>query len=288
MGQAYQEEVGENLNYCLQSTPYMFRGRGPISFGDSELKDSISFIGAAQSFGVWCEFPYPVLVANALSMRCFNLAHGGAGPRAFLLDPRLVEDVNKTRACVIQVMSGRSTANRYMKQHQGTCVVTLTHPNFEAEKILSHTAWAKLFAHLSTQEREALAQESISDYLESYRELKQRLKVPLILLWISSRSPDYTKDFSNCSRMLGSFPHLIDREVWNSLSDIFENRVIAHSERFMTRPLWSQTKERKFEVTRSWGTIKCYDPSYTQPYLHILAAQKLLDKIHELNIPLGV
>ena len=138
MGQAYQDEVGDNLDYHLQQTPYGFRVRGPINFQDTSLENSISFIGAAQPFGVWCEFPYPTLVANALSPNCFNLGHGGAGPRAFLSDPRVIHDLNKTKACVVQVMSGRSVGNRYMKQHNGTCVVTLQHPHLPSEKLLAH------------------------------------------------------------------------------------------------------------------------------------------------------
>ena len=284
MGQAYQDEVGDNLDYNLQQTPYGFRVRGPIDFGDTSLDNSISFIGAAQPFGVWCEFPYPTLVANALSLNCFNLGHGGAGPRAFLSDPRVIHDINKTKACVVQVMSGRSVGNRYMKQHNGTCVVTLQHPSLPSEKLLSHAAWVKLFPALSESERQALAQESLDTFLEEYKEHRNKLTVPLILLWISARSPNYDKTYANPTKMLGGFPHLIDTHAWDSLCTLFEHRVMACSNSFINRPLWSQNKRKTFAISRSWGRLDSYDASYAHPYLHVLAAQRLLDKINEINI----
>ncbi|MCP9841801.1 hypothetical protein KBY93_14335 [Synechococcus sp. J7-Johnson] len=284
MGQAYQDEVGDSLDYHLQSTPYGFRARGPLSFDDESLKNSVSFIGAAQAFGVWCEFPFPKLVANALSLNCLNLGHGGAGPRAFLLNPRVIDDINKTKACVIQVMSGRSVGNRYMKQHDGTCVVTLQHPSLPPEKLLAHSAWAKLFPILSEDERQMLAEESVNTFLEEYKELRDRLAVPLILLWVSTRLPSYNRTYDNCREMLGEFPHLIDIDTWESLCNLFEHRVMACSKDFINRPLWSQKKRETFAVTRSWGMIDSFDASYTHPYLHVLAAQKLLDKIHEIDI----
>ena len=284
MGQAYQDEVGDNLDYHLHETPSGFRVRGPINFDDTSLKNSISFIGAAQPFGVWCEFPYPTLVANALSLNCFNLGHGGAGPKAFLLDPRVINDINKTKACVVQVMSGRSVGNRYMKQHNGTCVVTLQHPHLPSEKLLSHAAWAKLFPVLSVNERQALAEESLNTYLEEYKELRSKLTVPLILLWISARSPNYNKTYDNPAKMLGGFPHFIDTGVWDSLCNLFEHRIMAYSNNFINRPLWSQNKGKNFEIIRPWGRLDSYNASYAHPYLHILASQRLLDKVNEINI----
>jgi hypothetical protein len=181
-------------------------------------------------------------------------------------------------------MSGRSVGNRYMKQHNGTCVVTLQHPHIPSEKLLAHAAWAKLFPVLSESERQELAEESLNTYLEEYKELRNKLTVPLILLWISARSPDYNKTYANPAKMLGGFPHLIDTHAWDSLCTLFEHRVMACSDSFINRPLWSQNKGKTFAISRSWGSLNSYDASYAHPYLHVLASQRLLDKIHEINI----
>ena len=166
-------------------------------------------------------------------------------------------------------MSGRSVGNRYMKQHNGTCVVTLQHPHIPSEKLLSHAAWAKPFPVLSVNERQALAEESLNIYLEEYKELRSKLTVPLILLWISARSPNHNKTYDNPAKMLGEFPHFVDTGIRVSLCNLIEHRVIMYSNNFINRPLWSQNKSKKFEIIRPWGRLYSYDASYAHPYLHI-------------------
>lgn len=283
MATGYQDEVGSFVNYENTLTPYGFVVRGPIQFDDESLSRSISFLGAAQSFGVWCEYPFPCLVANALSLKSFNLGHAGAGPLAFL-DPSVTEAVNQTKLCVIQVMSGRSVSNRYMQQTAGAARVKLMHPKLDEQVLLAHEAYAKLLPIISREEMESIVNESLDTYISQYQELAVQIKVPKILLWISSRKPDYKRVFTDVNKLLNSFPHFINETVYNKISSFFEHNVFVASSQFMNRPLWSESTQKEYSVNRSWGTIKSYGRHYSHPYLHILASQKILEKIGDMGI----
>jgi hypothetical protein len=283
MTTGYQDEVFNEIDYKLVETPFGFHSRSPICLGDHSLSQSISFLGAAQTLGVWCEFPFPTLVANALSVRPLNLGHAGAGPRAFL-NKDIIDCVNKTKLCIIQVMSGRSTSNRFMRQTHGAARVRLMHPQCESSVMLGHLAYAEIFPHLSQQEMRDLVNESLHNYLDEYKELDNLIRVPKILLWISSRSPYYNRTWDNVDSLLGKFPHLIDEPTWQTMCSIFPNHVEAVSSDFIKRPLWSERHQKNFTIARRWGEVKTYGPHYAHPRIHILAANNLLDKVRELDI----
>lgn len=283
MASGYQDEVGSYINYNNVKTPFGFTVRGPLALDSGSLSNSISFIGAAQSYGVWCEYPFPLLVSNALSLQCLNLGHAGAGPLAFL-NPKIIDLVNQTKLCVVQVMSGRSVSNRYMQKVAGAARVLLKHPDLKEESLLAHVAYAKLHPLLSTEDMKALIDESLQTYLLQYQQLEQLISVPKILLWISTRKPNYERKYNDINKILGSFPHLIDQSVFDKLSCMFDHQVMAVTDRFSSRPLWSQSKQRTYSLDRAWGKIDKYSKHYPHPYLHVLAAQKILEKISEMRI----
>lgn len=283
MALGYQEEVGDFINYNNTLSPFGFYTRGPIYLQDKILENSISFLGAAQTYGTWCEYPFPWLVANGLSLNCFNLGHAGAGPRAFL-NPDIIKAINKTKFCIIQVMSGRSVSNRYMKQVAGAARVRLNHPLLPEETLLAHVAYAKLLNILSHTEMEDLISESIVNLLNEYKQLSQLITVPKLLLWISSRHPKYKRNYDSVGGLLGSFPHLIDEPTYQKMASLFTHSLIVASDKLIDRPLWSETKMTNFTVERPWGKIERYSRHYSHPYLHVLAAQMILEKIHEIAV----
>jgi hypothetical protein len=92
--------------YALPGVPFTLRGpywplEGPTP--------QISFIGAAQTFGTFSKYPFANLLGDMVSARVLNLGTGGAGPETYLNKPRLLELVNASSLCVVQVMSGRAS-----------------------------------------------------------------------------------------------------------------------------------------------------------------------------------
>jgi hypothetical protein len=72
-------------------------------------------IGAAQTFGCFCEKPYPILLQERLSFGALNLGLCLRSPRFFIKDSVLMKYINDARFVIVQVMSGRSEDNSLFK-----------------------------------------------------------------------------------------------------------------------------------------------------------------------------
>ena len=284
MNDIYQKEVAGVIDYNLRDTPYGFRMRGPYKADGTWIRNAISFIGAAQTFGHFVNTPFPTLVSEAFSANPFNAGVSGAGPDLFTLNERLIDDINQTKLCVIQVMSGRSIHNRYFRTNVGASIGTLHLKDIKKENIQGHDAFAILRQELSQSELEEVVLETIENYTNAYRALCDKIKVTKVLLWISTREPKYDRDFRYTNSFLGEFPHLVDDVTLAKISTYCDATVHVQSRLGIGRPLWDSEKGEPYVVDRSWGRIDAYSPMYSDPYLHLTAAASLVTKIHELDV----
>lgn len=284
MSRTYQNEVANIIDYRLADTPYGFPVRSPYKPDDTWLENAVSFLGAAQTLGHLVHSPFPALVGQALSLNALNLGVAGAGPEFFASNERLIEDVNKTKCCVVQVMSGRSSSNRYFKQLNNTSVGRLETPTTVREKIQGHNAFAILRQELSQEELQEVINETLENYAASYADLSAKIRVPKILLWISVRKPRYDRDFTSSSGLLGDFPQLVDDKTLEKLAPGFDETVTAVSQIGLGRKLWDPARGEAFVVERAWGKLVKYDSLYSDPYLHLKAAEALVEKIVEMGV----
>ena len=118
-GLFYQTEAYHIVDYELWRLPgsdEYFRGP-QMSF---RPQNYVAFVGAAQTFGAFCRYPFVNLVAERTGHAVVNLGIGGAGPNRFLEDPTLMGVINSARLVVVQVMSGRSVGNGRYENLRGT------------------------------------------------------------------------------------------------------------------------------------------------------------------------
>ncbi len=109
--QARDVEVVDYRMTELAGTGLMVRGPVP----DLSRGDHITCIGAAQTFGCFCEHPYPDLLGRALDRPVLNLGFGGIGPGFVLRRPELIDIANKGALTVVQVLSGRVQPNMFFE-----------------------------------------------------------------------------------------------------------------------------------------------------------------------------
>src|SRR5688572_6739549 len=108
---SYQERDYEIIDYEVFRVPMHggeLRGPAPRTLAPGEY---FTCVGAAQTFGCFCEQPYPALLSERLGLPVLNFGFAGAGPRFFLKYPVLLKYINAGRFAVVQVMSGRSEDN---------------------------------------------------------------------------------------------------------------------------------------------------------------------------------
>ncbi len=213
--------------YALGDTGLQFRGPPPPSL---ERGAYFACLGAAQTFGCFCEQSFPDLLARDLDLPALNLGYGGAGPEFFLGQDSLLPYLNNARFVILQVMSGRSQSNSYYSCN-GLEYVTLRdggqkmgamaafrqllhdpHPRTPLS-CLPQRVRARL-ANLRARPRaRALVAEIRAAWIASSLALLDRIEVPVVLLWYSKRPPERADDFSKARRLLGEYPHLITPEI---------------------------------------------------------------------------
>ena len=193
--------------------------RGPIP--DSMEPGSYCVaVGAAQTFGRFCEQPYPKLLADAIGLPVINMGVAGAGPEYFLTDRHLIECMIRARFVILQVMSATSQSNStYECGGLSTCTLRRDGRHLPIgavfEELLAggHPALAALplparvrrkignLAH--RRSARALVAELRAGWVASSLELLRRIEAPVVLLWFSKRSPAYRESYASRRKLFG-------------------------------------------------------------------------------------
>lgn len=292
----YQEadwEVVDYHIYCLdeavidRQTNAAFLVRGPKP---ENLQKGQYFvcIGAAQTFGRFCEKPFPNLLQEKLGISGLNLGRGGAGPSFFSQEnARLMEYINRARFAIVQVMSGRSASNSlfeskglgyYIKKSDGSSCIG------------ADDAFKELLSHSNKQYVKRIVAETRMNWIESYQELLEQIKIPKILLWLSVRKPRYLEHYYNVYSLFGKFPQLVNKETVDRVKKYCDYYVECVSSREMPQPLINRFTGKPTAVEDKWGggtwSENWYYPS---PEMHIDAANALekvinIKKMEQLSV----
>ena len=206
---SYQERDREIIDYeefSLPRTPYQLRGPAPKTLAPGEY---FTCVGAAQTFGCFCEQPYPALLADRLDLPALNLGLAGAGPRLFLQDEDLLRYVNRGRFAVVQVLSGRSEENsEFSNVGRGLLTRRST-----GQEIRPEPAYAELIANESPDTVEAIVAETRANWTRSFSRLLEAIQVPTILHWFSQRPPDYEQSLSDVDALFSQYPQMVNRAM---------------------------------------------------------------------------
>jgi hypothetical protein len=207
----------------------------------------IAYIGASQTFGRYCQEPYPHLLEKRLNMGTLNFGIGGKGPTYFLRNKIILEAVNKAELVIIQVLSGRSISNSVFESRDGGMHGIRL---IDGKKMRSDYAFSELISGkdnrgLSREFMENLVKETRENYVSATIEFLKAIQPPKVLLWLSTRTPEYKeiygltpyhkfrKGFSTVleqlshgrvgffrrytttpfNNLLAEFPHLVNREM---------------------------------------------------------------------------
>ena len=266
--------------YQLPGVRPMLRGPRPPNL--SNIDRMISFVGAAQTFGVMCRHPFPALLGSMLAREVLNLGIGGAGPRTFLAPAsrRILEYVNKSQVCVVQVMSGRGEENGLLVNPGGGHKLRWrTDPADTPLRTSAHLYEEMIRKHDSARVLE-IVEETRRNWIESYRALAAEIHVPKILLWISTRRPGYELSTSSVHGIFGGFPQMVNEDMLATISPWFDRVAEVTSKEGMPAPLWSRFTGLPIRVKRGAATVAS-NKYYPSPQMHMRAAQALEPLLRE-------
>jgi hypothetical protein len=281
MAAEYQEPDWRVVDYevfCLDSQirdasrdlPLRIRGPRPPSLAKG---DYFVCLGAAQTFGRFCARPFPTILQERLSLSALNISHGGAGPSFFSRGgPRLLDYLNGARFVVIQVMSGRSEGNslfesggvgHYTRRSDGAQIGC-----DEAFEDLLRTAPRTVIARI--------VEETRRNWLGSYRTILDKVTVPTVLFWFSTRRPRYRPTFDSLNGLFNAFPQLVNKGMVRSLRAKCEYFASCVSRRGLPQKLVDRWTGEAVTIRDPW-TASAWDSNwyYPSPEMHSDAANAL-------------
>lgn len=253
----YYQELDTSFDYQLFDIEgRIIRGPKP----DFSLP-YFSCVGSAQTFGRFCEDPYPSLLSKKLGVECLNLGKGGATPENFVDDLSFIKNVSvNSRFTILQIMSARSISNSFFSSNTDT----------------TRKKWAALLANNPNNLLPAI-KEIRTKYIGYMTKLLEELPKPTILFYFSSRKPEYEICFNKVNSIWGNFPQLVDANTIAEILPFADHYVELVSTEGLPQklPQW---------VPRIHGGSMNLNSYYPSPEMHQQAAEILHKKICCLNI----
>ena len=220
--------------YSLDGIPNK-RFRGPAI---DPAAPFIACVGAAQTFGRFTDRPFSQILGERLHTQVLNLGVGGAGPRLFL-KKEFLDWINRARLVIVQVLSGRSESNSFFDNNEAGMLHGIRladNAKMRFDRFLEDLIRAGNLADV----RRALA-ETRQNYVANMVELLSSIHRPKILLWLSTRGPDYEEKLSSAWGALGAFPHLVNRSMIDQLKPHADRYVEIVSQSGLPQTLWPAT-----------------------------------------------
>ena len=249
-----------------------FRGPCPVRL---EAEDKLTFIGAAQTFGRFTRTPFPTIVGSLCSMDVLNLGYAGAGPSLFLAHPALLDTASKSRAVIIQVMSGRSCSNSAFEALDGR---NRLRRRSDGQVMTDGPAYRWALETLGRDTCLQLVRESQARWLEEMIRLADSIATRKILFWFATRETAFEPEPRTFKTLMGEFPHLISTEMIAELTPMFDAVVKCVSTRGLPQPLHDRMTGKPAEVTFV-GTARTENRYYPSPAMHLDAAMALAPHI---------
>jgi len=282
MSKVYQMQGFDAIDYHLCSLPGLgghFRGPYPGELIDNQF---VACVGAAQTFGVFCRFPFPAQLEERIGLRCVNMGIGGAGPEAFFRPPHLAL-INRSRLAIVQVMSARCVSNSEFVHPGGfSNGRRRSHPDSPLEQ--ASELWGRYIAENSKEKVISLVGESRANWVEWYKKLLASITVPKILFWFSERKPeeksggDDTRSFNTLS---GGYPHFVNRDMLEALRPCVDSVVECSTPKGMPQVVYSRFKPARARIELP-GKVTDTNWYYPSPHMHSAATEILEDSVKAL------
>lgn len=280
MGEQYAQpdvEIVDYQIYCLDKKiinpatgkPLLLRG---TQIQNLEPNNYFVCIGAAQTFGRFCQKPFPTLLEEKLGLPVLNLGSGGATSSFFLKDNEtLLTYINNAKFAIIEVMSARRESNSLFINH-GTETFTKVS---DGTKIQCGAAYQELLDRQDIKTVKKIVTETRNNFIDNYKKLLNGITVPKILFWFSSRPPRYQEKYQKVSQLFGQFPHLVNQQTIRQVRKYSDRYVECVSVRGKPHILKSRFTGQPTEVRDSWVEVRKQDSYYPSPEMHVDAANAL-------------
>lgn len=253
------------------------------TFRSRELTDENIFcLGAAQTIGRYENEPFSEILGNKISTNVMNLGKSGAGYEFFLQDDIINLINTKGKLCVLQILSGRSISTSYfdlydknnldneiIKYNAGLFftekaksigLVEFDKQNEDMIKLIkykksiedlpsnhSELVFPVFVKNESLENKRKLFDEMLTNYIIKFDELRDKIKIPIILLYLGKEDYVGKKNIkeSNYEEFGYSWPTIIGQtevEYMKSKCEYF----VSH---LMESPGYCPDKQEHIEIS---------------------------------------
>lgn len=267
MSRYYQNLDRPFIDYGIIEMPGIPRPiRGPAV--DLERPFAVC-IGAAQTFGRFCEYPYPRRLEEMLGIPVLNLAVGGTGP-GFYRGSAFLHVLRRARLVVAQVLSGRSASNsEFITEGDIQGWIPSKNSVGRLEPLMDE--------FLRTRSRDfidRIVAETRHNFVEQYRLLLQEIERPTILFWFTNRVPAYRIGYGAVHELMGPYPQLVDDITLSAIKPLAASYVECTGSQGFPQRLWRA--DIAVEGTRRGEDGWLYNHYYPTQEMHDNAATSLL------------
>lgn len=276
MRKGYQERDWEVVDYQKYRLTWRFAARGPAP---RRLRQNAYFacVGAAQTFGCFCEEPFPLLLERRLHLASLNLGCAGAGPSFFSNQRALMKYINRARFVIVQVMSGRSEDNSLFRSDG----LEWLHRRSDGVKLSAESAYQHLLEQHDHDFVRQVLHETRENWVKSFNRLLAAVTPPKVLFWFSQRSPGYVERLDSAHGLFGEFPQLVNAAMVDAIKPHADAYVECVSTRGMPQLLRSRFTGQPVSVdyTRQGEAVNvdAYNSYYPSPEMHIDATEALFE-----------
>jgi Domain of unknown function (DUF6473) len=254
MAQSYSRKDGRFMDYRMEQ----FHGewfRGPLDRGP----DAIAWLGAAQTFGRLVDEPFPEMVGGRLHLGTLNLGSGGKSPQYYLRHPELLDEVNRCRVAVVQIMSARGCDNSLFRSDQGGARgVRLD----KGTPTRSPAILQDLISRRRPLKARRIVRQTQQAYVHEMGSLLRAIRVPKVLLWISFRPLSPKK--RGWQTLNATSPQLVSDAMVSKIEPLADQFIAVVSRAGIPQVIHDEASN---VVRTNW-----YYPS---PEMHRLAADEL-------------
>ena len=247
MNAGYQNEDQNIIDYELWKIPGMgLSFRGPAF--DIKPSGYFTAIGAAQTFGRFVPVPYPREIAQEIGLPCLNLGYSGAGPTFFTDRPPLIDLINQSRFAIVQVMSGRSVSNSCFTVQANQGLSAPIWKGAHEPAAFAEQAYEEYLTHHSVEEVMRLRAEIRVNYIEKMQQLMAAIRVPKVLLYWSTRKPNYGDGVAHIGEYWGGLPHFVNQAVVDELKPLADAYVQVITSEGLPQPLRHKETGEPYEM----------------------------------------
>ena len=188
----------------------------------------IAALGGTETYGKFIPEPWPMLVEGSTGLRMVNLGCVNAAADVYLCDPDVLDVAAGARMVVLQAMGAANLTNRFYAVHPrrndrflraspalNTLFPEVDFTNFHFTRHLLQT-----LQQVSTRRFDEVADELRATWVIRMRALVERVRVPVVLLWMADHPPP-----GSSKADLTSEPGLVDMAMLSVLREVCASYV---------------------------------------------------------------